>query len=193
MIFIAGLISVVPSGRKIIEFEDHWVRIDNENPSPENPWYKDTYMKSYKCRLPGVASSEFTTFCPNKTETERRNEYVQDQYVEPAVHAVYIYARALKEAHATLCGGAPGMCQALKDLSTSDFYETYVRDINFMYGKAERIESLASFSLDPYNAAATVQFEGNDMTNPSFEVFNFNDYPYGTSYKFQSVSTFLLP
>ncbi|XP_053375882.1 uncharacterized protein LOC123533311 isoform X2 [Mercenaria mercenaria] len=186
-----GLISVVPSGRKIIEFEDHWVRIDNNDPSPENPWYKDMYMKSFECRLPGVTNSEYTTDCPVKSETMRRNEFVQDQYVEPAVHGVYIYARALKQAHAVLCGGQPGMCQALQDLSTSDFYDNYMRDIDFMYGKAERIESLASFSLDPYNAAALVKFEGNDLINPSFEVYNFNDYPYGTSYKFQSVATYI--
>ena len=179
---------MVPTGRKIIEFEDHWVRIDNANPSDENPWYKDMHMKSYNCRLPGVTNSDYTTDCPNKSETQRRNEFVQDQYVEPAVHGVYIYARALKKAHTALCGGAPGMCAALKQLSTAEFYKNYMRDIDFMYGKAERIESLASFSLDPYNAAAQVKFKGNDLTNPSFEVFNFNDYPYGSSFKFQSVS-----
>jgi hypothetical protein len=62
-----------------------------------------------------------------------------------------------------------------------------MRNIDFVYGKAERVESLASYSLDPYNAAAHVKFQGNDMINPSFEVFNFNDYPLGATYRFQSV------
>lgn len=183
----SGLISVVPAGRKIIEFEDHWVRIDSSNHSLENPWYRDMYMKSYKCRLPGVISSEYTDNCEMKSETQRRNEFVQNQYVEPAVHGVYIYAQALKKAHTALCGGVSGMCQQLKDLTNEDFYLNYMRNTDFMYGAAERIASLASFILDPYLSAAKVKFEGNDMTNPSFEIFNFNDYPYGDSFKFQSV------
>ena len=181
-----GLIAVVPAGRKVIEFEDHWVRIDNNNPSVENPWYKDMYMDKNKCRLPGT-NSQYTTDCTVLTENARRNKYVQDQFVEPAVHAVYTYARALKNAHTALCGGTPGLCQSLRTLSTGEFYQTYMRIIDFEYGKAERVESLASYSLDPYNAAARVKYVGNDMINPAFEIYNFNDYPFGTSFKFQNV------
>lgn len=127
--------------------------------------------------------------CTFDTETNLRDNFVQDQFVEPAVHAVYVYARALKNAHADLCGANnPGMCTALRSLTTADFYANYMKDLDFTYGKAERVESLASFSLDPYNAAARVQFEGNDIADPSFEMFNFNDYPYGDAFKFESVS-----
>ncbi|KAL4223423.1 hypothetical protein ACF0H5_016893 [Mactra antiquata] len=186
-----GLISVVPAGRKIIEFEDHWVRIDDNFPSSENPWYRNQYMKKNNCRLPGVTGMPNTTECVFRTETQRRNDFVQDQFVEPAVHGVYVFARALKQAHTDICGGVPGMCSGLRELKTSDFYEIYMRDIDFTYGKAERVESLASFSLEPYRSAAHVQFKGNDMLNPSFEVFNFNDYPYGESFKFQSIATYI--
>lgn len=182
----SGLVSVVPSGRKIIEFEDHWVRIDPENPSTENPWFKEMYMERFKCRLQGQTSTY--TDCVIDTETQRRNDFVQDQFVEPTVHAVMVYARALKNAHTALCNGVPGMCANLRTLSTEDFYINYMKEIDFTYGKAERVESLASFSLDPYNAAARVTFTGNDIEDQSFEMFNFNDYPYGASYKFLSVS-----
>lgn len=145
-------------------------------------------MERNKCKLNGTTSSY--TDCVIGTETERRNAFVQDQFVEPAVHAVMVYARALKNAHTALCGGARGMCTALRTLSTADFYANYMKEIDFTYGKAERVESLASFSLDPYNAAARVTFTGNDIQDPSFEIFNFNDYPYGASFKFTSVSIF---
>lgn len=183
---IPGLISVVPAGRKIIEFEDHWVRIDNTNPSSENPWYKAQYEAQNMCRLPG-GNSQYTVDCPFLTENDRRRNFVQDQFVESAVHAVFTYARALKQAHTQLCG-TRGMCAALRQLSTTDFYHDYMRDLTFTYGKAERVESLASYSLDPYNAAATVDYEGNDLLNPAFEVFSFNNYPSGINYKFISVS-----
>ena len=181
-----GLVAVVPAGRKIIEFEDHWVRIDNNNPSVENPWYKDMYMDKNKCLLPGYTGTDPP--CPALSENTRRNQYVQDQFVEPAVHAVYTYARALKNAHTALCGGVPGLCEPLRKLSTGDFYQTYMRVIDFEYGKAERVESLASYSLDPYNAAARVKYEGNDLINPAFEIYNFNDYPLDAAFKFQNVS-----
>jgi len=181
------LVSVVPSGRKIIEFEDHWVRIDPEQPSDENPWFKSMYMERFKCRLPGQTSTY--PDCVMETETQRRNNFVQDQFVEPAVHAVFTYARALKNAHTDVCNGVAGMCEALRSMKTLDFYTNYMRDIDFTYQKAERVESLASVSLDPYNAAARVTFTGNDIDDPSFEMFNFNNYPYdGDAYKFLSVS-----
>ena len=185
-----GLISVVPAGRKIIEFEDHWVRIDNNKSSsenPENPWYKDMYMDMNKCRLPDT-NSPYTVDCPYLSEAQRRNQYVQDQFVEPAVHAVFMYAHALKLAHQDYCGGVPGLCEPLRRLNTMDFYRRYLRNFDLTYGKKERVESLASVSLDPYNAAAHVKFVGNDVVNPSFEVYSFNAYPYGTTYKFQNVS-----
>ncbi|XP_052799942.1 uncharacterized protein LOC128231322 [Mya arenaria] len=184
-----GLISVVPSSRTIIEFEDHWVRIDHTTSSTENPWFQDQYMAQYKCRIPG-RNSVYTTDCPILTEIQRRTDFVQDQFVEPAVHAVFTYARALKQAHSDLCG-VRGMCDALLQLSAGDFHLNYMRQMDFIYGKKERVESLASYSLVPYNAPARVKYEGNDITNPAFEVFNFNDYPSGTSYKFTSIGTYI--
>lgn len=184
-----GIISVLTGSRKIIEFEDHWVRINPENPSSENPWFKEWYMNQNECRLPGVTSSRFTVQCPRLTESQRRNSFVQDQFVEPAVHAVYSYAHALRDAHQALCGGAPGVCSQLSTLSLPDFYENYLKKTNFTYTKIERVESLASVGLEPYNAAAKVQYDPNgDIVGPVYDVYNFNDYPGGTtSFKFQKV------
>lgn len=52
-----GIISIAPASRYIVEFEDHWVRIDAENPSPENPWFREWYMNTHNCRLQGVIST----------------------------------------------------------------------------------------------------------------------------------------
>lgn len=185
-----GLLSVVPANRKIIEFEDHWARIDVNNPSVENPWYKQMYMAKNKCRLPGQVS-QFTNDCVLKSEAQRRDEFVQDQFVEPAVYAVFTYAKALKNAHLALCGGIGGMCQSLKELKTMDFYNTYMRTLDFTFTKEERVESLASYSLDPYNDPAKVKYIGNDLNNPSFQIFNFNDYDLQTIYQFKSIGTYI--
>lgn len=187
-----GIISVLSGSRKIIEFEDHWVRIDVNSPSQENPWFQDWYMTEYDCRLPGNTNPKFTgkTPCPTLTESERRNSFVQDQFVEPAVHAVYGYAYAFKKAHQEKCGGVPGLCAALSAMTTKEFYENYLRAVDFTYTKKERVESLASVGLEPYNAPAKVKFDANgDILDPTYDVYNFNDYPGSMPFKFRRVST----
>jgi hypothetical protein len=110
-------------------------------------------------------------------ENDRRFAFVQDQFVEPAVHAVYSYANALKRAHADKCGGMTGMCALLKSMTTEDFYLNYLSKTDFKYSKKERVESLASAQLDPYHAPAKVKFDTNgDITDYSFEIYSFNDY-----------------
>ena len=190
-----GVISVLSGSRKIIEFEDHWVRIDVNNPSAENPWYQDWYMTVHNCQLSGNTNPAFTGLqaCPTLTESERRNVFVQDQFVEPAVHAVFGYAYALRKAHAEKCGGIVGICNQLATLTTQEFYTNYLRNVNFTYTKQERVESLASVGLEPYNAAAKVRFDANgDIVGPTYDVYNFNDYPGGAAYKFRRVSTALV-
>lgn len=185
-----GIISVVPGARKITEFEDHWVRIDENDPSPENPWFKEFYMTENRCRLPGVTSEPFSSYepCQPISETDKRDSFLQDIFVEPAVHAVYTYARALRSAHTLLCSGQPGLCQQLKSLSMADFYESYLKDVKFTYGKAERVESLASYGLEPYNAPATVEYDDNgDIVGPVFDIYNFNNYP-DSDFRFRKVS-----
>jgi hypothetical protein len=173
-----GVLAVVPGSRKITEFEDHWVRIDPTAPSAENPWFQDQYMRVHRCRLPGVTYPPYATYadCAELSENSRRMNFVQDMFVEPAVHAVFAYAHALRAAHQTLCSGQPGLCAQLKSLSNADFYQQYLRQTNFVYGKAERVESLASAQLEPYYAPAKVEFDGNDIVGSVYDIYNFNDY-----------------
>lgn len=185
-----GVISVIPGSRKITEFEDHWIRIDPKNPSNENPWYREWYMTEFDCSLPGalIPPHNSKPACQISIENDRRFAFVQDQFVEPAVHAVYSYANALKRAHADKCGGMTGMCALLKSMTTEDFYLNYLSKTDFKYSKKERVESLASAQLDPYHSPAKVKFDTNgDITDYSFEIYSFNDYTTSGTYKFEKV------
>lgn len=185
-----GIISVMPGSRKITEFEDHWIRIDPRNPSTENPWYKEWYMTEFNCSLPGTVYPPHSTklACQIPSENDRRFAFVQDQFVEPAVHAVYTYANSLKRAHAVKCGGVAGMCDQLKSMSTEEFYQTYLSKTDFTYSREERVESLASAQLEPYNAPAKVNFDSSgDITDYSYEIYSFNDYSTAGTYKFEKV------
>lgn len=147
-------------------------------------------MTEHNCRLPGNSNPKFLgkPDCPTLSESERRNSFVQDQFVEPAVHAVYGYAYAFKKAHQDKCGGTPGVCAALSAMSTKEFYDNYLRAVDFTYTKVERVESLASVGLEPYNAPAKVKFDANgDIMNPTYDIYNFNDYPGSVPFKFRRV------
>ncbi|VDI31801.1 Hypothetical predicted protein, partial [Mytilus galloprovincialis] len=184
-----GVISVLPGSRKITEFEDHWIRINATTPSSENPWYKDWFMTEFDCSLPGTTNPPHNSKPPCKipTENERRFAFVQDQFVEPAVHAVYTYANALRRAHVTKCGGVAGMCNNLKSMTTEDFYQNYLKNTDFTYSRVERVESMASAQLEPYNAPAKVKFDSHgDLTDYSFEIYSFNDYSTTGTYNLET-------
>ncbi len=62
-----------PSVRHIAEFEDYFIRINPNNPSPQDPFYKDSYMSSNQCRLQGVNYDPYTRFpnCVVPIESQR--------------------------------------------------------------------------------------------------------------------------
>ncbi|KAL5017700.1 hypothetical protein ScPMuIL_005218, partial [Solemya velum] len=73
----------------------------------------------------------------------------------------------------------------------SDFYEFYLKEVSFTYGKAERVESLASYGLEPYNAPASVEYDANgDIIGPVFDIYNFNNYP-DDDYRFRKIGSYI--
>ena len=189
-----GVVAVLTGSRFIVEFEDHWKRIDERSPSTENPWFQEWYMNSRKCKLPGVTEAPFSSYpnCVRLTETEKRSQFVQDQSVEPAVHAVFTYARALRMAQADKCGSTKGLCSALASMSRTEFAEKYLKNVQFTYQTSERIASLASSLYAPYKKAKELNFDSNgDVINPEFGIWNFNNYvePGSTGFRFRNVST----
>ncbi|XP_067683866.1 uncharacterized protein [Haliotis asinina] len=194
-----GIISIVPTSRYIVEFEDHWVRINENNPSAENPWFQEWYSEQYECSFPTFNNIQFPTPCSSKIQTERqkRESFIQDRFVEPAVHAVYTYAVALRNAQKAMCVGAEAntSCSALRRMTSKTFFENYLMKVNFTYGKEERVPSLASDQYAPYFSAAKVRYnENGDILNPAYDVWNFNDAPIGgdtPGFKFRRVGSWI--
>ncbi|XP_041349145.1 uncharacterized protein LOC121368478 [Gigantopelta aegis] len=169
-----GMLVVVPASRFIVEFEDHWVRINETELRAENPWFQQWYEKEYGCSLAGPANK-----CVLRTEEEKRKSFTQDSFVEPAVHAVYAYARSLRDAQQDKCGaGSSGVCDQLLGMQSDDFLKNYLMKVDFTYSMDERIASMASYEYEPYKAAATLKFDANgDIEDPKFDIWNFNDVP----------------
>lgn len=190
-----GVVAVLTGSRFIVEFEDHWQRINESHPSSENPWFDEWYMSYRKCKFPGVTEAPFSLYpnCAVLTEIEKRRQFVQDQSVEPAVHAVFTYARALRMAQADLCGATPGMCPALAAITRKEFAEKYLEKVKFTYQTAERIASLSSPIYAPYKKAKELNFDSNgDVINPEFGVWNFNNYidPGSPGFRFRNIGSY---
>ena len=130
-----GVISLAPASRTITEFENYWMNIDFSKSDPLNPRRTEWYMRKHNCKFSGVTEEPYVGYpdCVPKSETERRAEYVQRPDLESAITSVYAYAKALKNAHASLCKGVPGLCKELLDLDASDFYDYYLKNVIKIY------------------------------------------------------------
>ncbi|XP_074641004.1 uncharacterized protein LOC141898799 [Tubulanus polymorphus] len=171
-----GFLSVSPSSRRTPEFQAHWIGLDENDPPPDNPWYKDWYMSSHNCKLAEVTYAPYASLpsCKSQREPEKRQEYVQNQFVLPAIDAVYTFARGLRDARKAKCNNTRGVCQALADMTTSEFYQKYLRKVDITYGNPERIFSWSSYLEVPYGFAKTTKFDNNgDITDPIYDVWNY--------------------
>lgn len=182
---------VAISTRRIPEFQDHLMRIDENNPL-DDPWYKDHYMYMNDCKLPGITYAPYNTMpdCQIKTEDEKRREYVQDPYALTTVDAIFTFARALKDARAAKCPGqGRGSCDALKQMTSEDFYLNFLKKVSIIYGKEERIPSWASYREEPYFRAKYTAFTDNgNIANASYDVWNMNNRIDNSDYNLVKVS-----
>ncbi|KAL8604641.1 hypothetical protein ACOMHN_013421 [Nucella lapillus] len=198
-----GVLALVPASRYIVEFEDHWVRIDENKTSAENPWFRDWYMHKNQCNLPGATayarpcSSLYFNMDSTQIERKKRLTFVQDQYVEPAVHTVFTYAHALRKAQEALCPPKTGgICPQLASLTHEQFLNNYVKKVDFTYTAKERVPSLASDQYAPYKAAKKLKFDSRgDIVNPAYSLWNYNNLPTGEEdsavFKFREVGNYI--
>ena len=65
------------------------VRINEENPSAENPWFREWYMERYQCNLAGVTNTPYTRPCsslyPSNTDEKERQKRLSFVQVSPTL------------------------------------------------------------------------------------------------------------
>ena len=130
-----GMLTVEPASRTISEFSNYWLKLDENSPSKENPWYKAWYMAENRCRLQNVNYSPFSSYsqCTTQSESERKSKYRQSQHVEPAIVSVFTFARALRDAQKALCGEQHvGVCTPLQQMTPKEFHANYVMVRDFI-------------------------------------------------------------
>lgn len=199
-IYQRGVISITAASRYIVEFEDHWIRLDEDHPSVENPWFSQWYEDNYACKFNPTGTQKncsrlYEGMTATAKELMKRAAYQQDQYVEAAVMSVYAYARALRMAQMDKCPGFSGICPALRNMTRKSFLNDYLKKVNFTFTADERVPSLASKNVAPYNAAKQLSFNSNgDISDPSYYIWNYNDIETGlgsNDFKFRRVGSYV--
>ncbi|XP_060080414.1 uncharacterized protein LOC132559805 [Ylistrum balloti] len=177
-----GTIFIGPRTVTVTEFRDYFLGLDENNPSSENPWYKDWYMTMYNCRLSGVNYAPYNSLnlCPNLSSAQKEADYKQVIHVETTIKAVFAYASALRVAQGDRCGSTGTYCSALQSLSSSEFFN-YLRNVDFQFSSAQGITSLLGHR---------VKFDKNgDITTQDFTVYNYNN-KNGPGYSFVEVGSY---
>lgn len=176
--YIRGTVFLQPRVSIVNEFIDYFTTsIDENNPPASNPWYQDWFMTMFQCKLSGVNYAPYATLsvCSPKTPSQKRAAINQRyETIDATVKAVYAYAKALRDAQGSLCGGV-GLCNALRSMSPQQFH-SYLMNVNLHMNDV----NIASLSNN------TVAFDQNgDNLYSAHRIWNYNDFETPSTYSFK--------
>ncbi|KAH3888875.1 hypothetical protein DPMN_012917 [Dreissena polymorpha] len=181
-----GLLVVLPSYTEVTEFYDYWTAsIDANNPPPENPWYKDWFMRTFQCRLQGVNYEPYVRYsdCDPKSPAQKRAATnTRIPYLDTTVKAVLTYAKALKTAHQQTCGNQPGLCLGLRQMTAEQFHNNYLKVVDF---------DLNEFGITSLNGKRVKYDITGDFYMAGHDIFNANNQPIGGAFTFKKVGDFM--
>ncbi|XP_028168949.1 metabotropic glutamate receptor 4-like [Ostrinia furnacalis] len=129
---VEGTISVQPQAHDVSGFTDYFLGLNVKN-NKRNPWFVEFWEDHFQCRYPGSPRTPYNghyvrscsgleRLTADNTEFERQLQFVSD--------AVMAFAYAIRDMHATVCGGRTGLCDAMRPASGSDLLK-YLRKVNF--------------------------------------------------------------
>ncbi|KAM3962611.1 metabotropic glutamate receptor 2 [Aphomia sociella] len=129
---VEGTISVQPQANNVKGFTDYFLSLNVKN-NRRNPWFVEFWEDHFQCRYPGSPRTpynwQYEQYCSgterltlDNTEFERQLQFVSD--------AVMAFAYSIRDMHATVCGGKPGLCDAMRPASGADLLR-YLRKVNF--------------------------------------------------------------
>lgn len=200
-----GIIAVTAASRFIVEFEDHWMRINerrvNSLQALENPWFRPWFEERNACSFNPLTTglrdcaTIYGTMTADEIEDMKRRAFQQDQYAEAAVMAVYTYAYALREAQMDKCPGVSGFCPALVAMERQEFFNDYLKKVNLRFKTTERIPTLGTYDVAPYYSPKRLRFNANgDLAEASYFIWNYNDIESGnrqSDFKFRRAGSYV--
>ncbi|XP_063708761.1 metabotropic glutamate receptor 2 [Culicoides brevitarsis] len=129
---VEGTLSVQPQANPVKGFEEYFLNLNVEN-NRRNPWFVEFWEDHFECRYPNSSLTPYNKKYKNPCTTHEKlaknatDFEAQLQFVSDAVMA---FAYALKDMHQELCGGKPGLCDAMKPTKGSDLLK-FLRKVQF--------------------------------------------------------------
>ncbi|XP_013414763.1 uncharacterized protein LOC106176781 isoform X2 [Lingula anatina] len=120
---IRGLIAFYEYSGTIPAFQEYFLSLTPEN-NTANPFFGSYWEQVNNCTLNAT--------CASSQNYSRAEDYKQQQFVSETIASVYTFAHALKSAHTALCGGTPGLCGNLVNLSPKEMMK-YLRQVKFTH------------------------------------------------------------
>ncbi|RWS24151.1 uncharacterized protein B4U80_08263 [Leptotrombidium deliense] len=112
-------------------FEDFWqqLQLPTHNVKPKT-WFDEFVEFTKKCE---------GSNCLSKQLPEAQIDVLwRTHYSLPAIHSVFTFAHALRNAWLSYCHGSPGFCPRMKQLSRRDFVTLFLEPIQFEHSSMAR-------------------------------------------------------
>ncbi|XP_075978181.1 metabotropic glutamate receptor 2-like [Anticarsia gemmatalis] len=130
---VEGTISVQPQANPVQGFREYFLNLTVENNS-RNPWFVEFWEDQFKCRYPGSARTpynvQYARACTGAERLSADNIEFEAQ-LQFVTDAVLAFAYAIRDMHAELCGGKPGLCDAMRPASGATLLR-YLRQVRFI-------------------------------------------------------------
>ncbi|KAI5639157.1 receptor family ligand binding region domain-containing protein [Phthorimaea operculella] len=130
---VEGTISVQPQANPVRGFKEYFLNLTVEN-NKRNPWFVEFWEEQFRCRYPGSArtpyNAEWSRACTGREQLANSNVEFEAQ-LQFVADAVLAFAHAIRDMHRELCGGAPGLCEAMRPASGATLLR-YLRRVRFV-------------------------------------------------------------
>ncbi|XP_072948843.1 metabotropic glutamate receptor 2-like [Epargyreus clarus] len=129
---VEGTISVQPQANPVRGFRDYFLNLTVEN-NPRNPWFVEFWEEQFRCRYPGSPrtpyNAGYSRACTGRERLSAENTEFEAQ-LQFVTDAVWAFVYAIRDMHNDLCGGKPGLCEAMRPTSGPTLLR-YLRQVRF--------------------------------------------------------------
>uniref|UniRef100_A0A182R0R1 G-protein coupled receptors family 3 profile domain-containing protein n=1 Tax=Anopheles farauti TaxID=69004 RepID=A0A182R0R1_9DIPT len=129
---VEGTLSVQPQANPVIGFEDYFLNLTVIN-NKRNPWFVEFWENNFHCKYPNSPytpyNKDYKTTC-STTEKLKKGELDFEDQLQFVSDAVMAFGHAFKNMHQELCGGKPGLCDAMNPTKGSELLK-YLRKADF--------------------------------------------------------------
>ncbi|GFS23618.1 metabotropic glutamate receptor [Elysia marginata] len=122
---LEGAVTVLPQAEEVQGFKEYFLSLRPDT-NERNPWFTEYWEQYFGCRYPESRETpfnrEYNITCTGQEQVPR-DRFSMEAQLQFVSDSVLAFAYAFKEMHQVLCGGTPGLCDAMREISGQDIRE----------------------------------------------------------------------